>query len=200
MIRIAKTHLRLVNRKEFKIDEETTLHPKELGGVLKLLWLKRDAEKSSFWGHPPTEVPPNTHLTKQCQLPSYLLEVVNKSERKTTEQVLADHTRRSIWRKNYYAEQAESSTLGKRKIALHSSSSFSSFFVLGIFLDSDCVRFSSSCLTPPQSHRMSKIRKYSRFPPTPVSWHGLMAKLSSFACLGEWRYWGQCQGLSGHVS
>ena len=86
MIRIFKTYLRLMNRKEFKIDEETARHLKELGGVLKILWLNGDAEKSSCWGHPLTEVPPNTHLTIQCELPSHLLEVVNKSGRKITEQ------------------------------------------------------------------------------------------------------------------
>lgn len=81
MIRIIKNHLRFVNRKEFKNDEETTLHLKELGGVLKLLWPKRDAEKSAFWGYPLTKVLFNTHLTIQCQLPSHLPETVNKSGR-----------------------------------------------------------------------------------------------------------------------
>lgn len=84
MVQIIKNHPGLVNRKEFKNDEETTLHLKELEGVLKLLWPKRDAEKPAFWGYPLTKVPLNTHLTIQCQLPSHLVEMVKKSGRKIT--------------------------------------------------------------------------------------------------------------------
>lgn len=95
LFQIGKTYRRLVNRKgEFKINDETMCHLKELGQVLKHLWLKRDTELFTFFDHPLTKVPSNTYTIIECQLSPHLLEVVNKNGQKITTQVLEDHKKK----------------------------------------------------------------------------------------------------------
>lgn len=85
MLQLARTHVSLVKKKDFRgNDDATRAHLKELGGFLRLLWLKRDAEDSEFFGHPPTEVPRHRHFPVTCRLREDLLEMVNNSIQKST--------------------------------------------------------------------------------------------------------------------
>ena len=95
---LGKVHQRIVDGTETKRSVKLQ-HISNLTTVLRTLWIKRDADRSTFFDQPLTPLVPNTHCDIDCKLPDKFKTLVNSSVTTITDQLLQENeAAKQAWR------------------------------------------------------------------------------------------------------